>query len=45
MKTKMLKSVLSFALALALIVGSGMGLGNSRELRPQCDLDYADVMQ
>jgi|GEM_PF-4556318 len=39
MKTKMLKSVLSLVLALALIIGSGLGLGKTRQVRPQCDLD------
>ena len=47
MKTKIFKSVLSFTLALALIFGSGIRIrmGNHQELRPQCDLDYVDMMQ
>ncbi len=45
MKTKMLKSVLSLTLALALIFGSGLRLGSTREQRPQCDWDYTYVAQ
>ena len=45
MKTKLIKSVLSLALALALIFGSSTGLGSSRELRPQCDYDHTHVVQ
>lgn len=40
MKTKLLKSIVSFVLALAVFVGSGFGMGASRECRPQCDDDY-----
>lgn len=45
MKTKMLKSVLSLVLALSLIIGSGLGLGKTRQMRPQCDLDVVRVTQ
>lgn len=45
MKTKILKSVLSFTLALALIFGSGIPMGNHRELHPQCDWDSVHEMQ
>ncbi len=45
MKTKLFKSVLSLALALAIILGGSIGLGNSRELRPQCDYDHTHVVQ
>lgn len=45
MKTKILKSVLSLTLALALIFGSGLRFGNIREERPQCDWDCVDEMQ
>ena len=45
MKTKILKSVLSITLALALIFGSGLRLGGIREERPQCDWDYGYIMQ
>lgn len=37
MKTKSLKSILSLILALAIIFGSGIRMGNHQELRPQCD--------
>ncbi len=39
MKTKIFKSVLSLTLALALIFGSGIRMGNHRNLKPQCDWD------
>lgn len=45
MKTKLLKSVLSLTLALALILGSGLRLSNVREERPQCDWDSIREMQ
>lgn len=45
MKAKILKSILSCVLALALIVSSGIGLGRSRELRPQCDWDFVWEVQ
>lgn len=39
MKTKILKSILSLTLALALVVGGGIRLGNFREVQPRCDYD------
>ena len=45
MKTKLIKSVLSLTLALALIFGSSIGVGNSRELRPQCEWEHGEEMQ
>lgn len=45
MKTKMLRSVLSLVLALSLIIGSGLGLGKTRQMRPQCDWDYYEWTQ
>lgn len=45
MKTKILKSVLSFVLALSLIVGSCIGASSSREYRPQCDFDEWLILQ
>ena len=46
MKTKIFKSILSLTLALALIFGSNIRIrmGDHQELRPQCDLDYVDVI-
>lgn len=46
MKTKIFKSVLSLTLALAIVFGSDIRVrpGIHQELRPQCDLDYVDVI-